>query len=80
MDEILAAILDDDRARVKDLLKRDCVLATCLIAEAKLYKSKIDHWTYVGDTASHQLFQPTYNKMKELLTLSLFLASIIMKI
>jgi hypothetical protein len=50
---LLAAILDDDRAKTKDLLKADAGLATCLIEEAKLYQSKIFHWIYVGDTALH---------------------------
>src|SRR5229473_185320 len=53
MDAILTAILDDDRPRVKKLLKADPGLATCLIDEARLYESKILHWVYVGDTALH---------------------------
>src|SRR5438477_8768476 len=53
MDAILTAILDDDRPRVKNLLKADPRLATCLINEARLYESKIVHWIYVGDTALH---------------------------
>lgn len=38
---------------MKELLKADGSLATCLINEARLYESKIFHWTYVGDTALH---------------------------
>src|SRR6266446_2569097 len=53
MDAILTAILDDDRPRVKKLLKADPRLATCLIDAARLYESKIVHWIYVGDTALH---------------------------
>src|SRR5438045_8568864 len=53
MDEILTGILDDDRPRVKKLLKADPRLATCLIDAARLYESKILHWIYVGDTALH---------------------------
>ena len=53
MDEILTGILDDDRPRVKKLLKADPRLATCLIDAARLYESKIFHWIYVGDTALH---------------------------
>ncbi len=53
MHEFLAAILDDDRRRVKEALERDAALATCLIHEAKLYESRICHWIYVGDTALH---------------------------
>jgi hypothetical protein len=50
---MLKAIVDDDRATVKALLKTDRTLATCLIGVAKLYQSKIFHWIYVGDTALH---------------------------
>src|SRR3989441_5940784 len=46
MDAILSAILDDDRPRVKKLLKADPRLATCLIDAARLYESKIVHWIY----------------------------------
>ena len=53
MKAILEAILDDDRPRVKQLLKADPRLATSLVDEAGLYKSKIFHWLYVGDTALH---------------------------
>lgn len=53
MDAILTAIVDDDRPRVKKLLKADPRLATCLINKARLYQSKIFHWIYVGDTALH---------------------------
>lgn len=44
MDAILAAILEDDRATVKELLKADSELATRLVEDAKLYDSKIFHW------------------------------------
>jgi hypothetical protein len=53
MDRLLAAIVDDDRPRVRDLLQGDGSLVTSLIREARLYESKIVHWTYVGDTALH---------------------------
>src|SRR5438046_6326371 len=53
MDEILTGILDDDRPRVKKLLKAAPRLATCLIDAARLYESKTVHWIYVGDTALH---------------------------
>src|SRR5882724_9664882 len=53
MDAILSAILDDDRPRVKQLLKADPRLATGLIDAARLYQSRIFHWIYVGDTALH---------------------------
>src|SRR5882672_3841766 len=53
MDAILTAILEDDRRRVKELLKADPRLATSLISEARLYQSKIVHSIYAGDTALH---------------------------
>ena len=53
MEKLLEAILDDDRTRVKELLKGDRALVTRLIEEARLYESKIFHWIYVGDTALH---------------------------
>jgi hypothetical protein len=53
MNTLLRAILNDDRARAKDLLKADRGLATRLFDEAKLYQSQVFHWIYVGDTALH---------------------------
>jgi ankyrin repeat protein len=53
MKQLLTAIVDDDRASVKDLLNKDPQLATRHIDEAKLYDAKIFHWIYVGDTALH---------------------------
>ena len=53
MDTLLGAIVEDDRATVEALLARDRGLATRLIDKPRLYKSKIFHWIYVGDTALH---------------------------
>ncbi len=53
LNALLSAILKDDRAKVKDLLKADRDLATRRIDEPKLYQSEIFHWTYVGDSALH---------------------------
>lgn len=53
MDALLTAILNDDRAKVKALLKLDRALATRLIDKPKLYGSKTHHWIYAGDTALH---------------------------
>ena len=53
MNDILAAIIDDDRATVKELLKQDRSLAVRLINKPRLCQSKIFHWIYVGDTALH---------------------------
>jgi ankyrin repeat protein len=53
MEPLIRAILNDDAARAKALLKADRGLATRRIEEAKLYDSPICHWIYVGDTALH---------------------------
>jgi hypothetical protein len=53
MDTLLRAILNDDRATVKNLLQDDRRLATRGIDKARLYKSQIMHWIYVGDTPLH---------------------------
>src|SRR2546426_7093762 len=53
MDTLLAAILEDDRAGVEELLKADPDLATRLIDKARLCESGIFHWIYAGDTALH---------------------------
>jgi len=53
MQAILAAIVDDDRSKVGNLLKADPGLATLLLDEPRLYQSKIVHWLYAGDTALH---------------------------
>jgi len=50
---LLAAILDDDRTRVRQLLKADPGLAVRLVGKPRLYQSKIFHWLYAGDTALH---------------------------
>jgi hypothetical protein len=53
MNNLLSAIVDDEIATAKRLLRDDRSLATCLIQKPKLYQSKIFHWIYVGDTALH---------------------------
>src|SRR6266478_6054520 len=53
MDTLLRAILIGDRVRVKNLLQADRALTTRGIDKARLYKSPIAHWIYVGDTALH---------------------------
>ena len=53
MHGLLSAICDDDRPRVKKLLKSHPELATSRIDEARLFQSKIFHWIYAGDTALH---------------------------
>src|SRR6266404_6749253 len=53
MNDLLAAIVEDDHATVKALLTRDRSLAAGLITTPRLYQSKIFHWIYVGDTPLH---------------------------
>jgi hypothetical protein len=53
MNNLLTAIVEDDRRAVKALLKADGALATRVIRKPKFYHSKIFHWIYVGDTALH---------------------------
>src|SRR4051812_27432402 len=53
MNRLMIAILDDDVRAIKALLTSNAELATRLIQQPKLYRSKIFHWIYVGDTALH---------------------------
>ena len=53
MDTLLAAIVADDRERVRSLLGADVGLATQLVNEARLHQTGIFHWLYIGDTALH---------------------------
>ncbi len=53
METILKAILDDDRAKVKSLLKAKPRLAADVLIEPRLYQSRIVHWLYAGDTILH---------------------------
>lgn len=50
---LLDAIVGDERARVNTMLERDSRLATCALEVDVLFKSKLFHWVYVGDTALH---------------------------
>ena len=53
MNNVLTAIVDDDRKAVRALLEADGGLAARLIRKPKFYDSKIFHWIYAGDTALH---------------------------
>jgi hypothetical protein len=53
MHALLAAIVDDNRHKVRALLKADVDLATQIVNEARLYQTGIFHWLYIGDTALH---------------------------
>jgi ankyrin repeat protein len=50
---LLAAILDDDRAQVKQFLDKHPVLTKRGVVEEDRYESRIVHWTYSGDTVLH---------------------------
>ena len=53
LDQITAAIVNDDATTIKTLLRSNADLASQLIQTPKLYDSKIFHWIYVGDTLLH---------------------------
>jgi ankyrin repeat protein len=53
IESLHTAIVDDDLATVRRLLKAEPDLAHYLNAKAKLYNSSILHWLYVGDTPLH---------------------------
>lgn len=53
MTQILAAIVDDNRKAVEDLLCVEPGLVKQRTHTARLYHSKISHWLYAGDTALH---------------------------
>ena len=53
MDKIISAIVDDDASAAKKVLQADVGLATRPFRTAKLYRSGIFHWIYVGDTLLH---------------------------
>ena len=50
---LFAAILDEDRAKVKELLDNDPVPTKRGVAEEERYEFRIAHWIYSGDTALH---------------------------
>ena len=53
MDELLAAIVDDDLEKVAKLLSGNAGLARQQASNEKLYEDRIFHWFYIGDTALH---------------------------
>jgi len=50
---LFAAILDDDRAKVTELLNNDPSLARRGAGEEDRLESRIAHWIYAGDSALH---------------------------
>jgi hypothetical protein len=53
MNDLLKAIVADDRKTVASLLRENPELATRQVSAPKLYNSGIFHWLYKGDTALH---------------------------
>jgi hypothetical protein len=53
VDELVEAILCDDRDRVRRLLEADPGLASRSFETAVLFRVGISHWIYVGDTVLH---------------------------
>lgn len=53
LQSLFAAIVDDDHARVKELLNIDPGSATRGVGEEEHYESTVAHWIYVGDSALH---------------------------
>jgi hypothetical protein len=50
---LFAAIVDDDRAKVKKLLDDEPALTQRGVAEQSRHESSIAHWIYAGDTLLH---------------------------
>jgi hypothetical protein len=50
---VLAAIVDDDQRLMRTLLSEEPGLVQLTFRKPKLYREKIFHWLYVGDTALH---------------------------
>ncbi len=53
LDRLLLAILKDDRAGARELIKTNPAFCAALVNRARLYKSTIVHWLYSNDTALH---------------------------
>src|SRR3954452_10389192 len=53
MKGLLSAIVRDDRAAAKELLRANPNLAACATTKPCLYNSGVFHWLYAGDTAMH---------------------------
>jgi hypothetical protein len=53
MNEMIAAIIEEDVRAASRLLQADAGLAKRIIRRPKLYQSGIFHWIYVGDTLLH---------------------------
>ena len=53
LENLLAAILRDDRTKVNSLLRASPGLVSELVTRARFYQAGIFHWLYVSDTALH---------------------------
>src|SRR3954470_16396047 len=49
---LIAAIVDDNPIKARQLLEEDKLLTTLFVAEGQ-YESRISHWIYANDTALH---------------------------
>ena len=52
-ENLLAAIVRDERGKVKTLLRTSPELVRELVTRARCYETGICHWLYVSDTALH---------------------------
>ena len=53
LEELLLAILDDNRGAASELIRKNPGLVGALVERARLYQSHIAHWLYANDTALH---------------------------
>ena len=53
LENLLVAILRDDRTKVNSLLRASPGLVSELVTRARFYQAGIFHWLYVSDTALH---------------------------
>jgi len=53
IDDLLDAILEDDRERAATLLRREPDLATYRLTDNQFFDTKILHWLYIKDTPLH---------------------------
>ena len=53
LENLLAAILRDDRTKANSLLRACPSLVSELVTQVRFYQAGIFHWLYVSDTALH---------------------------
>src|SRR5438874_7573467 len=52
-ESLFTAIVNDDRAKVKELLDTDPALTQRSVAEKSRLEERLPHWLYSGDTVLH---------------------------